>query len=112
MGHCMLSALGLLKDKSCFGGPQLEKVPKDKDRESAHDLIHHGDLSQTKVKIVEEVGRNHGDLVHNDAFEVSEEVPLLGSLLVRHGEEGVAELEPEKGVQSLTTNICRGSSSE
>ena len=52
---------------------KLIQVTKDKDGDTAKNCVHHSDLSQSEVQVVEEVCRDHRDLVHNDTPEVPEE---------------------------------------
>ena len=85
----------LFKDISSFGGLELVEVTKDKDRDPPKDCVNHGDLAQPEVQIVEKVCRHHTDLVDDDASQVPEEKPLVCPLLLGHGEEGGAKLEPK-----------------
>ena len=112
VGQSMLLVDRRLEDIPGFWGLKLVQVAKDKDRDATKDCVHHGDLSQSEVQVVEKICRNHGDLVHYDTPEVPEEESFGIPLFLRHGEEGGAKLEAEEGVEGLPVDVGRGCSCE
>ena len=112
VGQSMLLVDRRLEDISGFWRLKLIQVAKDKDRDATKDGVHHGDLSQSEVQVVEKIRRNHGDLIHDDTPEVPEEDSFGSPLFLRHGEEGGAKLEAEEGVEGLPIDVGRGCSCE
>ena len=103
---------GLLEHVSCLGWLELEKVPKEHNRQASHDLVHLRDFSQPQVQVVEKISADHADLVHNDAFQLSEEDPFILSHLVRHGKIARSKFETEQRMESLPVDVSRRCTSE